>query len=30
MCCKTLYQKSYDKDNDNVICYADCEVVLCR
>ncbi len=27
---KSFYQKTYDKDNDNVICYADCEVVLCR
>lgn len=27
---KTVYQKSCDKDNDNVICYVDCEVVLCR
>ncbi len=25
---KTVYQKSSDKDNDNVICYANCEMVL--
>ena len=30
ICHKTVYQKSCDKDNDNVICYADSEVVLCR
>lgn len=27
---ETLYQKIGVKDNDNVICSADCEVVLCR
>ena len=27
---KQLYQKSYVKNNDNIICSADCEVVLCR
>ena len=27
---KTVYQKPRDKDNDNVICYADSELVLCH
>ena len=27
---KTVYQKCCAKDNDNVICYVDCGVVLCR
>ena len=27
---KTVYQKATDKNNDNVICYAFSEVVLCR
>ena len=27
---KIIYQKLSDKDNDNVICCADCEVVVCR
>lgn len=27
---KQLYQKTCVKHNDNVICSADCEVVLCR
>ena len=27
---KTVYQKSCDKDNDNVICYVGGEVVICH
>lgn len=27
---KIIYQKPSAKDNDNVICYADYEVVVCR
>ena len=27
---KTYYQKPRVKDNDNVICYGDCEVIVCR
>lgn len=27
---ETLYQNVSVKDNDNVICSAECEVVLCR
>ena len=27
---KTFYQKHTAKHNDNVICYDDCGVVLCR
>ena len=28
--CRPVYQIFNDKHNDNVICYADCEVVLCH
>ena len=28
--CKTVYQTFNDKHNDNVICYDDSEVLLCR
>lgn len=27
---KTVYQKSSDKHNENVICYVGAEVILCR
>ena len=27
---KIIYQKPSAKDNDNVICYADCEVIVCQ